>query len=87
MEYRPRQKARFASIENGKTHRRYAAATAHAGRADCGRTKGDKAQQFLWGRFRDVSLCGPAGAGNFEKRWDVDRAMRWGLGGSSARSR
>ncbi len=66
MEYRPRQKAKFGSIEAGKaienTRERLRAlvSTALEGKT------GDKANQFLW-RIRikrDLPVCGKASSGN-----------------------
>src|ERR1700731_2719783 len=81
MEYRPRQKAKFASIENGKTiedtrqRLRMLLAPILEGQ------KGDKAQQFLWGSISETCLYAarrvPEISDHVE---DVDRAMRWGFG-------
>src|SRR6202162_3883897 len=81
MEYRPRQKARFASIEGGKTIED----TRQRLRALLGPIlegqKGDKAQQFLWGSISETCLyaarCVPEISDHVV---DVDRAMRWGFG-------
>ena len=81
MDYRPRQKARFASLEAGKT----IDDTGQRLRALLGPIlegqKGDKAQQFLWNALSETCLYAarrvPEIADNL---FDVDRAMRWGFG-------
>jgi 3-hydroxyacyl-CoA dehydrogenase len=82
MEYRPRQKAKFASIEAGKgiesTRDRLRALVSPALE---GKT-GDKANQFLWsGGLSETCLYAarriPEIANSIV---DVDRAMRWGFG-------
>jgi 3-hydroxyacyl-CoA dehydrogenase len=81
MEYRPRQKARFASIENGKT----IDGTRQRLRALLGPIlegqKGDKAQQFLWGSISESCLYAARRVPEIsDSVVDVDRAMRWGFG-------
>jgi 3-hydroxyacyl-CoA dehydrogenase len=80
MEYRPRQKARFASIESGKgiedTRQRL--------RMLLGPTlegqKRDKAQQFLWGSISESCLYSARRVPEISDNVaDVDRAMRWGF--------
>jgi 3-hydroxyacyl-CoA dehydrogenase len=79
MEYRPRQKAKFASIEAGKqmddTRSRLRALIGPALEG-----RGDKANQFLWGCLSGSALYAarrvPEIAGTIV---DVDRAMRWGF--------
>ncbi len=81
MEYRPRQKARFASLEAGKaiedTRERLRALIGPVLEGQ----KGDKAQQFLWGALSETCLYAarriPEISDHLE---DVDRAMRWGFG-------
>src|ERR1700704_1964469 len=81
MEYRPRQKARFTSLEMGKaiedTRERLRALIGPALEGQ----KGDKAQQFLWGGLSETCLYAarrmPEISDHIE---DVDRAMRWGFG-------
>jgi len=82
MEYRPRQKAKFASIEAGKgiesARDRLRALVSPALE---GKT-GDKANQFLWsGGLSETCLYAarriPEIANSIV---DVDRAMRWGFG-------
>jgi 3-hydroxyacyl-CoA dehydrogenase len=82
MEYRPRQKAKFGSIEAGKgienTRDRLRALLSPALE---GKT-GDKANQFLWsGGLSETCLYAarriPEIANSIV---DVDRAMRWGFG-------
>jgi 3-hydroxyacyl-CoA dehydrogenase len=80
MEYRPRQKAKFASIEAGKaiedTRERLRALVGPVLEGQ----KGDKAQQFLWGAISETCLYAarriPEISDHVE---DVDRAMRWGF--------
>jgi 3-hydroxyacyl-CoA dehydrogenase len=80
MEYRPRQKAKFASIEAGKaiedTRERLRALIGPLLEGQ----KGDKAQQFLWGAISESCLYAarrvPEISDHVE---DVDRAMRWGF--------
>src|ERR1700716_4161438 len=81
MEYRPRQKARFASIENGKTiddtrqRLRMLLAPIVEGQ------KGDKAQQFLWGSISETCLYAARRVPEISDNVvDVDRALRWGFG-------
>src|ERR1700751_903507 len=79
MEYRPRQKAKFGSIEGGKqieeTRERIRSLV---GPAMDG--KGDKANRFLWSCLSENCLYAarrvPEIANNVV---DVDRAMRWGF--------
>lgn len=79
MDYRPRQKAKFGSIDAGKqmddTRTRLRALVGPALEG-----KGDKANQFLWGCLSGSALYTarrvPDIANNIV---DVDRAMRWGF--------
>src|SRR5277367_572099 len=80
MEYRPKQKAKFGSIEAGKqigdTRERLRALTAPAldGKG------GDKANQFLWGTLSENCLYAARRAPEIANSIvDVDRAMRWGF--------
>jgi 3-hydroxyacyl-CoA dehydrogenase len=81
MEYRPRQKAKFASLEAGKaiedTRERLRALIGPLIEGQ----KGDKAQQFLWGALSETCVYAarriPEISDHLE---DVDRAMRWGFG-------
>jgi 3-hydroxyacyl-CoA dehydrogenase len=81
MEYRPRQQAKFASLEAGKaiedTRERLRALIGPLLEGQ----KGDKAQQFLWGALSEMCLYAarriPEISDHLE---DVDRAMRWGFG-------
>ena len=81
MEYRPRQKAKFASLEAGKaiedTRERLLALIGPLLEGQ----RGDKAQQFLWGALSETCLYAarriPEISDHLE---DVDRAMRWGFG-------
>jgi 3-hydroxyacyl-CoA dehydrogenase len=81
LEYRPRQKARFNSIEAGKSiedtreRLRMLVGPERDGR------EGDKASRFLWTSLSEMCLYAarriPDIANNVV---DVDRAMRWGFG-------
>jgi 3-hydroxyacyl-CoA dehydrogenase len=80
MEYRPRQKARFASLEMGKTIED----TRERLRALVGPIlegqKGDKAQQFLWGGLSEMCLYAARRVPEISDHVvDVDRALRWGF--------
>jgi 3-hydroxyacyl-CoA dehydrogenase len=81
MEYRPRQKAKFASLEMGKaiedTRERLRALV---GPLRDGQ-KGDKAQQFIWGGLSEMCLYAARRVPEISDHLaDVDRAMRWGFG-------
>src|SRR6202043_3864069 len=81
MEYRPRQKARFASIENGKTiddtRQRLRALLWPILEGQ----KGDKAQQFLWASISETCLYAARRVPEIsDSVADVDRALRWGFG-------
>ena len=81
MEYRPRQKARFASIEGGKaiedTRQRLRALLGSVLEGQ----KGDKAQQFLWASISETCLYATRRVPEIsDSVVDVDRAMRWGFG-------
>jgi len=80
MEYRPRQKAKFASIEAGKaiedTHERLRTLLQPLFEEQ----KADKAQQFIWGGFSEMCLyAGRRMPEISDHIVDVDRAMRWGF--------
>src|SRR5229473_1702612 len=81
MEYRPRQKARFGSLEAAKTIED----TPERLRALLGPLlegqKGDKAQQFLWGSISESCLYAARRVPEIsDSVVDVDRALRWGFG-------
>ena len=81
MEYRPRQKARFTSLEMGKaiedTRERLRALLGPVLEGQ----KGDKAQQFLWGGISETCLYAARRVPEISDNVvDVDRAMRWGFG-------
>jgi 3-hydroxyacyl-CoA dehydrogenase len=81
MEYRPRQKARFASLETAKGIED----TPERLRALIGPLldgqKGDKAQQFIWGVLSETCLYAARRVPEIsENVVDVDRTMRWGFG-------
>ncbi len=80
MDYRPRQKARFASIEMGKTiedtseRLRALLASALSGQG------GDNAVKFLWGAISEMCLYAARRIPEIADRVvEVDRAMRWGF--------
>jgi 3-hydroxyacyl-CoA dehydrogenase len=81
MEYRPRQKAKFGSLEMGKaiedTRERLRALVGPVLEGQ----KGDKAQQFLWGGLSETCLYAARRVPEISDNVaDVDRAMRWGFG-------
>jgi 3-hydroxyacyl-CoA dehydrogenase len=80
MEYRVRQKAKFASIDAGKTvegtreRLRGFLTPLFEGQ------KTDKAQQFIWGGLSEMCLYAGRRMPEISDRVvDVDRAMRWGF--------
>jgi 3-hydroxyacyl-CoA dehydrogenase len=80
LEYRPRQKARFASIDGAKSIEE----TTERLRALVGPVlegqKSDKAQQFLWGLLSENCLYAARRVPEISDHIaDVDRAMRWGF--------
>jgi 3-hydroxyacyl-CoA dehydrogenase len=80
MEYRVKQKARFASIEAGKavedTRERLRGLLTPLFEG----AKTDKAQQFIWGGLSEMCLyAGRRMPEISEHVEDVDRAMRWGF--------
>jgi 3-hydroxyacyl-CoA dehydrogenase len=81
MEYRARQKARFGSLEMGKsiedTRERLRALLGPVLQGQ----SGDKAQQFLWRSLSETCLYAARRVPEISDRVeDVDRAMRWGFG-------
>jgi 3-hydroxyacyl-CoA dehydrogenase len=80
MEYRPRQKAKFGSIEAGKgieDTRERLRALAGPGLAGKG---GDKANQFMWGGITEMCLYAARRVPEIANSiLDVDRAIRWGF--------
>ncbi len=81
MEYRPRQKARFASIDAGRTiddtreRLRALVGPVLAGQP------GDLAQKFLWASLSEMCLYAARRVPEIaDSLVDVDRAMRWGFG-------
>jgi 3-hydroxyacyl-CoA dehydrogenase len=81
MEYRPRQKARFASLEAARgIEDSCARLQAILGPVIEGQP-GDKAQQFLWGLISETSLYAARRVPEIaDSIVDIDRAMRWGFG-------
>jgi 3-hydroxyacyl-CoA dehydrogenase len=80
MDYRPREKARFASIEAGKavedTRERLRALISPLFEGQ----KADKAQQFIWGGLSEMCLyAGRRIPEISEHIVDIDRAMKWGF--------
>ncbi len=80
MEYRPRQKARFASLEMGKAiEDTWERLRALVGPVLEGQ-KGDKAQQFLWGALCEMCLYAARRVPEISDNVvEVDRALRWGF--------
>src|SRR5277367_6385469 len=81
MEYRPKIKAKFASLEAGKgiddTKERLRALVGPILQGQ----KGDKAQQFLWGALSETCLYAARRVPEIsDSVAEVDRAMRWGFG-------
>jgi 3-hydroxyacyl-CoA dehydrogenase len=81
MEYRPKQKAKFASLEAGKGMEDTKERLRFLVGPILQEQKGDKAQQFLWQALSETCLYTarriPEIADNVA---EVDRAMRWGFG-------
>ena len=80
MEYRPRAKARFASLEAGKavedTRDRLRALLTPLFEGQ----KTDKAQQFIWGGLSEMCLYAGRRIPEISDHVvEVDRAMRWGF--------
>jgi len=80
MEYRPRQKAKFASLEMGKgiegTRERLRALVGPVLEGQ----KGDKAQQFIWGGLSEMCLYAARRVPEIsESIVDVDHALQWGF--------
>jgi 3-hydroxyacyl-CoA dehydrogenase len=80
MEYRARQKARFASLESAKgiedTNERLRALLGPVIEGQ----KADKGQQFLWGLLSENCLYAARRVPEISDHIaDVDRAMRWGF--------
>jgi 3-hydroxyacyl-CoA dehydrogenase len=80
MEYRPRQKARFASLESAKTIEDTTERLRALLSPVLEGQKGDKAQQFLWGLLSETCLYAARRVPEISDRVvDVDQAMRWGF--------
>ena len=80
MEYRPRQKAKFASLEMGKaiedTRERLRALVGPVLEGQ----KGDKAQQFIWGGLSEMCLYAARRVPEIsDSVVDVDHALQWGF--------
>src|SRR6266852_5512969 len=81
LEYRPRQRPKFGSLEMGKaiedTRERLRSLVGPV----LDGQKGDKAQQFLWGGLSGMCLYAARRVPEIsDSIVDVDRAMRWGFG-------
>jgi 3-hydroxyacyl-CoA dehydrogenase len=81
MEYRPKEKAKFASLEAGKgiedtrERLRFLVGPILAGQ------KGDKAQQFLWQALSETCRYAAQRVPEIaDSAAEVDRGMRWGFG-------
>ena len=80
MEYRPPQKAKFASIETGKTIEDTQQRLRTLLQPLFEGQKADKAQQFIWGGLSEMCLyAGRRMPEISDHIVDVDRAMRWGF--------
>jgi len=81
MEYRPRQKARFASIESVRTiEDTRERLRGLLGPVLAGQT-GDRAQQFIWRALSEMCAYAARRVPEIsDSVADVDRAMRWGFG-------
>src|ERR1700726_2382423 len=80
MEYRPRQKARFASLESAKTIEDTTERLRALLSPVLEGQKGDKAQQFLWGLLSETCLYAARRVPEISDNLvDVDRALRWGF--------
>jgi 3-hydroxyacyl-CoA dehydrogenase len=80
MEYRPQRKAKFASIEAGKSIED-TGARVRALFEPALEGKGDKANKFLWASMGDTFLYTARRIPEIaDSIVDVDRAMRWGFG-------
>jgi 3-hydroxyacyl-CoA dehydrogenase len=80
IEYRPRQKAKFASLEMGKaiedTRERLRALVGPILEGQ----KGDKAQQFIWGGLSEMCLYAARRVPEIsDSVVDVDHALQWGF--------
>jgi 3-hydroxyacyl-CoA dehydrogenase len=80
MEYRPRQKAKFASLEMGKaiedTRERLRALVGPVLEGQ----NGDKAQQFIWGGLSEMCLYAARRVPEIsDSVVDVDHALQWGF--------
>jgi len=81
MEYRPRQKARFGSIEAGKSIEDTRERVPMLIGPVLDGTGGDKASQFLWTSMSAMCLYAARRVPEISDRVvEVDRAMRWGFG-------
>ena len=81
MEYRPRQKARFGSLEMARTIDDSRARLQSILGPVVGGQTGDKAQQFLWSLISETSLYAARRVPEIaDSIADIDRGMRWGFG-------
>ena len=81
MEFRPRQKVRFASLELARAVEDSRARLQAILAPVIGGQPGDKAQQFLWALISETSLYAARRVPEItDSIADIDRAMRWGFG-------
>jgi 3-hydroxyacyl-CoA dehydrogenase len=80
MEYRPRQKARFGSLEMARTIEDSRARLQSILAPVIAGQPGDKAQQFLWELISQTCLYAARRVPEIaDSIVDIDRAMRWGF--------
>jgi 3-hydroxyacyl-CoA dehydrogenase len=81
MEYRPRLKAKFASLDAGKGIEDTRARLRSFVEPILQGQRGDKAQQFLWRALSETCLYAARRVPEIaDSVAEVDRAMRWGFG-------
>ncbi|MBZ5698941.1 MAG: enoyl-CoA hydratase/isomerase family protein [Acidobacteriia bacterium] len=81
MEYRPQQKARFASIEAGKAIEDTRERLRMLAGPVLAEKESDKAQKFIWGMISEMCLYAARRVPEIsDSIVDLDRAMRWGFG-------
>ncbi len=81
MEYRPRQRAKFSSIEAAGTIESTRERLPALVKGALDQTVADKASRFLWSTLSATCLYAARRVPDIAERIvDVDRAMRWGFG-------
>jgi 3-hydroxyacyl-CoA dehydrogenase len=81
MEYRPRQRAKFGSIEAAGTIENTRERLPALVKGALDQTVADKASRFLWSTLSATCLYAARRVPDIAERIvDVDRAMRWGFG-------